>query len=359
MKEVGTELGVKHLLGNVEEVKLDDTGAISGLLTREHGELKAGLYIDCTGFAGALIGRALGVPWIDRTDVLFADRAVAMQVPYERPDASLACTTISTAHEAGWTWDIALPERRGIGYVYSSRYSDDDRAEEILRGYIGAAAEPLSARRLKLRIGHREKHWVRNCVAVGLSGGFLEPLESTGIVLIEAAAWMIAKLFPRSGGLEPTARLFNEAMGDRYRRVIDFIKLHYCLSKRTGNPFWTDNADARTIPDSLQEMLEMWRWRPPGAFDFPNLHESFKWFNYQYILYGMGFPTDLEASRCAYPHAELARQEFQRVQQASRRAVAAMPDHRALLTEVYETGFRSPTPELTELAAGAIEGLRR
>ena len=180
MAEVGVELGVKHLRGNVQEVRLDENGAIASVLTAEHGELKAGLYIDCTGFSAALIGKAMGVGWQDKNDVLFVDRAVAIQAPYDRPDAPLACTTISTAHEAGWTWDIGLPERRGTGYVYSSRYTDDDRAEQVLRDYIGPAAEPLGARLLKLKIGHRDKHWVKNCVAVGLSGGFLEPLESTG-----------------------------------------------------------------------------------------------------------------------------------------------------------------------------------
>ncbi len=359
MREVGIELGVKHLSGNVTQVNLDERGAIASLDTKEHGTLKAGLYIDCTGFAGALIGKALGVKWQDRNDVLFVDRAVAMQVPYDRPDAPLACTTISTAHEAGWTWDIGLPERRGTGYVYSSRYVDDDRAEQTLRDYNGPAADKLDARLIKLRIGHRETHWVKNCVAVGLSGGFLEPLESTGIVLIEAAAWMIAKLFPRTGGMEATARLFNTAMDDRYRRIIDFLKLHYCLTKRTDNAFWSDNADPSTIPDSLKDLLEMWRQRPPGTFDFTSVHESFKWFNYQYVLYGMGFASDVRGNASAYPHAVLAQREFQRVQEASRRAVAAMPDHRALLNEVYANGFRSAAPEFAELSAGAIEGLRR
>jgi len=359
MREVAIELGVKHLLGNVETANLDERGAIASVTTREHGDLTAGLYIDCTGFAGALIGKALGSAWQDKGDVLFVDRALAMQVPYDRPDTPLACTTISTAHEAGWTWDIGLPTRRGIGYVYSSRYTSDDRAEQVLRDYIGPAAKDLTPRQLKLRIGHREKHWIKNCVAVGLSGGFMEPLESTGIVLIEAAAWMIAKLFPRAGGMEATAKLFNAAMDDRYRRIIDFLKLHYCLSKRADNAFWTDNADPATQPESLRELLDMWRHRPPGAFDFPNLHESFKWFNYQYILYGMGFRTDLEPNAAAYPHAELAKREFQHVQMASQRAVSAMPDHRALLNEVYANGFRSRAPEGQELASGSIEGLRR
>jgi tryptophan halogenase len=237
LRDVGKATGVKHVLGNVLAVNKADDGSIASVTTREHGDLTADLYIDCTGFAGALIGEAMGSQWIDKGDTLFVDRALALQVPYDRPDAPVATTTISTAHEAGWTWDIGLPDRRGTGYVYSSRHTTDDRAEQILRGYVGKAGEGLTPRLLKLKVGHRERHWIKNCVAVGLSGGFLEPLESTGIVLIEAAAYMLARNLPRqgTGGMEAAARQFNAAMTDRYLRAIDFIKLHYCLSRRTDN----------------------------------------------------------------------------------------------------------------------------
>jgi tryptophan 7-halogenase len=342
MAEVGVELGVTRLLGNVEEVNLDETGAIASVSTREHGLLTAGLYIDCTGFAAAMIGKAMGSAWIDKSDELFVDRALAMQVPYDRPDAPIASVTISTAHEAGWTWDIGLPERRGTGYVYSSAHTTDERAEEVLRSYNGKASDGLDARLLKLKLGYREKHWVKNCVAVGLSGGFMEPLESTGIMLIEAAAWMIGRLFPRSGELETTARLFNDAMDARYRGVVDFIKLHYCLSQRTDNAFWVDNTRPETIPDSLKDLLEMWRHRPPDPFDFPTVHDSFESFNYQFILYGMGFRSDVQANAAAYPYVDQARAEFGRIRQAQQRAVAGLPDHRALIDQVYSTGFKAP-----------------
>src|SRR5205823_2654743 len=147
----------------------------------EHGDLTAGIFIDCTGFRAELIGKALGSPLRDVNERLFVDRALAMQVPYGQQDHPIATATIATAHEAGWTWDIGLDNRRGVGYVYSSAHTDDERAEAVLRGYIGAAAESLTARQLRFRLGYRERSWVKNCVAIGLSGGFLEPLESTGI----------------------------------------------------------------------------------------------------------------------------------------------------------------------------------
>ena len=355
LRDVGKAIGVRHMLGNVTTVNKAEDGAIASISTAEHGDLTADLYIDCTGFAGALIGKAMGSEWIDKGDTLFVDRALAMQVPYDQPDAPVATTTISTAHEAGWTWDIGLPERRGIGYVYSSRHTTDDRAEEILRGYVGKAAEGLTPRPLKLKVGHRRAHWIKNCVAVGLSGGFLEPLESTGIVLIEAAAYMLARNLPRHGGTEAAARQFNQAMTDRYLRAIDFIKLHYCISQRTDNAFWADNCDPASIPESLRDHLAMWKHRPPNVFDFPNLHESFKYFNYQYVLYGMGYPTRVDPA--AHAHGDLARADFARVQEAGRRAAGSLPDHRALLTEVYGRGFSSKAPD--PAAAEAAETIRR
>lgn len=340
LRNVGKDLGVRHLLGNVESVNLDENGAIASLTTPEHGELRAGLYIDCTGFRGQLIGRALGVPFKSRNDVLFVDRAVAIQAPYATSDAPIPPYTISTAQEAGWTWDIALDKRRGVGYVYSSSHTDDTRAEEVLRTYLGPASHDLNARLLKLQVGWRERHWVKNCIAVGLAGGFLEPLESTGIIMIEAAAYMIASFLPRTGAMQPAANLFNQLMNKRYERIVDFIKLHYFLTQRTDSAFWRDNARPSTAPDSLLAQLEMWRHRIPGRLDFVMDHETFALANYHFILYGMNFATDVGANRANYPNVGLARQEFMRVQQASQRAVAALPSHRELLQRVYEPGFK-------------------
>jgi tryptophan halogenase len=338
LAKVAKSLGVEHRLGTVTHVDLDGQGAIAGVRTREHGLINARLYLDCTGFSSQLIGRALGVPFIDKNDVLFVDRAVTIQVPYDGRVA-IPPYTISTAHEAGWTWDIALRERRGVGYVYSSRHTDDTRAETVLRDYVGPAARTLPARQLKLQIGWRERHWVKNCVAVGLSGGFLEPLESTGIILIEAAAHLIAGLYQRNGGFESAARQFNTLMSARYERIVDFIKMHYFLTQRTDTAFWRENADPKSAPDSLLAHLDMWRHRPPSRFDFVMDHESFAPANYQFVLYGMGFRTQLAGSGASAGQVALARQEFARVRDAARRAVAALPAHRELLERLYQAGF--------------------
>ena len=324
-------LGVTQVLATVERVELDADGAIAAVHTRENGALTADLYIDCTGFRAALIGDALGSPFRGISDVLFVDRALAMQVPYDAPDAPIPSYTISTAHEAGWTWDIGLHERRGIGYVYSSRHSDDARAEQVLRDYIGPASQQLNPRQLKLNVGYRETQWIKNCVAVGLSGGFLEPLESSGIGLIETAAYLVSYLFPHDGDLAPVARTFNQMMKARYERIVDFVKLHYCLTQRTDSRFWTDNADPASIPHTLRDKLAMWRSRPPHRMDFIVDLEMYPPSSWQYVLYGMEFPTTLHATGAALPRFDEARKEFQMIAQMSQRALADLPTHRALV----------------------------
>jgi tryptophan 7-halogenase len=341
LKKVGKQLGVRHLVGNVERVAVEESGSISAVHTKEHGTLTAGLYVDCSGFAGLLIGKALGEPWRDITHILFVDRAIAMQVPYDRADAPIFPATISTAHETGWTWDIALDARRGTGYCYSSHHVDDDRAEEILRAYNGPAAETLNARRLRMPIGFRDRQWVKNCVAVGLSGGFLEPLESTGILQIEAAAHMIAEYFPRTGDdLDRVAKHFSYVMRRRYECAVDFIKMHFYLSKRRDHDFWIDNTDPKSATGSLLEKLELWRRRPPSFLDFDTTYESFKYQSWQYILLGMGFRPDVGGNESAYPQQKEAAFEFRRVREATQKAMQALPDHRALLDEIYVHGYR-------------------
>jgi tryptophan 7-halogenase len=352
LSTVAQERGVRHLPDTIESVKLDESGAIAGLVTRANGFVQGDLYIDCTGMRAKLIGEALGVPFKSCRETLLADRAVACQVPNESPDSPIASYTIATAHEAGWTWDIGLNNRRGIGYVYSSNHSDDARAESILRSYIGAASERKPVRLIKFDAGYRERQWVHNCVAVGLSAGFFEPLESTGIMLIEVAAAMIADFFSWSGDHAAPAKLFNDLMRNRCAKIVNFLKMHYCLSQRT-EPFWQDNCRPETIPDELKCLLDAWRHRPPCRFDFVSDHETFPYFSYQYVLYGMGFRTNLEPARSRYGASQAAHQAFSQLRRFARQAVTDLPTHRALIEQVYRDGFD------TRPAPGAVSGTGR
>jgi tryptophan halogenase len=258
--------------------------------------------------------------------VLFNDRALALQVPYARENTPIPSYTVSTAREAGWIWDIGLHQRRGTGYVYSSRHTSDARAEQVLLEYLGPAANGLSPRLLKLLPGYREQPWVGNCVAIGLSGGFLEPLESSGIGLIETAAYLVSYLFPFDGAMQPVARRFNTMMRERYERVVEFLKMHYALSRRTDSAYWRDNTDAATIPEGLREKLSMWRSRAPHRLDFIADHEMYQVASWQFVLYGMEFETRLAGA--GHDRPEDARREFETLRALQPRAVADLPDHR-------------------------------
>lgn len=336
LAERAQELGVRHLKGNLTEAVLDETGAIDHIVSPEHGDLTADLYIDCTGFRAELIGKALGAPFKSCKPILFADRAMACRAPYAAPDAPIQSYTVATAHEAGWIWDIALAHGRGVGCVYSSDHIDDDRAEAILRDYLGAAE--IETRKISFDAGYREKQWIKNCVAVGLSAGFLEPLESTGVVLIEAAVAMIAELFPHSGPVSAPARRFNELMTARYDNIIVFLKLHYALSQRP-EPFWRENTHPDSIPERLVDLLEQWRHRPPARFDFILDLETFAFFNYQYILYGMGFKTDLTDGAGEFPDVAAAAKLFAKIRGFADRATQDLPSHRDLIAQINKFGF--------------------
>lgn len=339
LREQGIANGVTHLVDTVEEVLLGEDGAIAGVRCAERGVLTADLYIDCTGFRAELIGKALGQPWKSCRDVLFCDGAVAIQVPYARPDDPIASYTISTAQQAGWIWDIGLEARRGIGHVYSSAHGDADEAERVLRDYIGPAGARLEARRFRFDAGYREVNWYKNCVAVGLSSGFFEPLEATGIVFSEIAAGVIANLFPWAGDFETSARQFNANMLRRYERTLDFIKLHYCLSERRDSQFWRDNVDPASVPDSLKELLDRWRFRPPNEMDVDRNVDIFTESSWQYVLYGMGWKTDLSAKAGVFRFEEDAKAAFAKIRQQAEFAIRQLPSNRALVRFAQRSGF--------------------
>jgi glycine/D-amino acid oxidase-like deaminating enzyme len=335
------ELGVQHVEATLSSVSRDERGAIAHVDTLQHGRFQADLYVDCTGFRAELIGGAPGAEFKSVRDVLFADRALACKLPTE-PDADVALEscTIATAHEAGWTWEIGLNGSRGIGVVYSSDHMTDDRAAEVLRDYVGTGHGDLATRRIPFAAGWRRRQWVRNCVAVGLSAGFLEPLEATGLVLIEAAVGMIAEMFPHGGPIEAPARRFNELMNARFENIVNFLKLHYCVSRR-AEPFWRDNAQASSLPERLAEFLEQWTHRPPGRYDFLLDTETFAFFNYQYILYGMGYRTDMHAARADFTQVAEAERLFAKIRRFGDRALADLPDHGALIRQINAPAARS------------------
>jgi len=341
------KLGIQHMLDHVCGIIPANNGDIASLETESHGHVKGDLFIDCTGFSSLLLGQYYQIPLISKKDVLFCDTALALQVPYAADDSLIASHTISTAQSAGWIWDIGLPTRRGTGHVYSSAHTTDEEAELALRRYIeqsGGAitGNPGSPRKISINPGHRKSFWHRNCVAVGISAGFIEPLEASALALIEMSAAMISDELPATREtMDIVAGRFNDRLSYRWDRIIEFLKLHYVLSKRTDSDFWSDNRRSETIPERLQELMELWRYRPPSRRDFWEIEEIFPAASYQYVLYGMGFRSEDQAYQRRLYDESTAEKCFEQSAGLARKYLAGLPSNRELLEQVTKHGMQT------------------
>jgi tryptophan 7-halogenase len=338
------KLGVNHLYDEIVAIESKDNGDISQLMTKSGQALDADLFIDCSGFASLLIGKHFGVKFLSQKDVLFVDRAWAVQIPYATPEAAINSATLATAQSSGWVWDIGLTSRRGVGYVFSSNHISEEAALEELQTYLrkhGDFTPDLSFRKIDINSGYRSEFWTRNCVAVGLSAGFLEPLEASAIVLVELSAKSIANLLPSCrGGMHQAARIFNDTFRYRWERIVDFLKLHYVLSRRSDSSFWIKNRSPESIPDSLRAGLEFWRDHCPWHDDFSHREEVFSAASYQYILYGMGFQTNAASWLMNDSDRNLARNKMGEAAQHGKTLANALPNNRDLLARVRQYGLQ-------------------
>jgi len=333
-------LGVRHIVDEVTRVVKNDAGDIDYVETSKSGQLAGDLFIDCSGFRSLLLGETMGVPFVNCSDVLYIDRALAMQVPYDDEQSDIVPHTLSTAQKHGWIWDIGLQSRRGVGYVFSSNHTTADAALAELRAYVGDRHRNLQPREIKIVSGHRQTFWKRNCVAIGLAGGFLEPLEASALVLIELSADMISTMMPATREtMDIVARRFNETTQYRWARIIDFLKLHYILSKRTDSKFWIDNRDPDSIPESLKEQMELWRYRAPGDQDFTSNCEMFPAASYQYVLFGMGFRMDV-SNLPLERGIGIAQLAFTQNETLKVKWTRTLPKNRDLINKIKEHGLQ-------------------
>ncbi len=280
--------GVARIEGRVLAVeRAPGSGDIAALTLRSGARIGGDLFVDCSGFRSLLLGDTMGVEWRDWTHWLPCDRALAL--PCER-SARTTPYTRATAQRAGWTWRIPLQHRTGNGYVFSSRFADEDEALRTLTGALDGPAlgEP---RLLRFAPGRRERGWAGNCVAIGLASGFLEPLESTSIYLIQAAVTDLATLMPRPGGEGIDPRLsdeFNRLFAMQYDRVRDFLVLHYVANRRQDEPFW-DALRAMELPDTLAHKIALFRERGIAPDYRYGLFARDSWLS---VLIGQGIRPD-------------------------------------------------------------------
>jgi tryptophan 7-halogenase len=334
------KLGVKHHSANVQQVIISADGNIEKLVT-DNGEVVADFFVDCSGFSALLIGQQLGVGFIDKKSTLFADYALAAQVPYSEENTPIPCYTIATAKESGWIWDIGLTSRRGTGYVYSSAHTNHERAEDVLRAYLGPQHKDVTCRKIPMNVGYREKFWVKNCAAIGLSQGFVEPLEATGLLVYDATARMLADLFPaRFDEIPAAAAQFNLRARHAWEKVIDFVKLHYFISQRDDSDFWLDNRVPETVSDELLAKLANWRYQLPTEYDFPGRMEIFNLENYLYVLYGMSYSTELHDRASRYLEGVRAQSVMQKIQQQASATSKQLLPHRELIDRINRYGLQ-------------------
>jgi tryptophan halogenase len=254
LRELSEANGAVRREGKIGEVHLDpETGNIASITMEDGGEVPGDLFIDCTGFRALLIGQALGTDYDDWSHYLPCDSAIAIQTQSVGPPIPY---TRSIAHEAGWQWRIPLQHRTGNGIVYCSKYISQDEALQKISDTV--EGEKLTDPNfIKFRTGARQKQWVKNCVAVGLSSGFMEPLESTSIHLIQRNILRLIQLMPNSEISQRDIDQFNKQAEWDMETIRDFLILHYVANERT-EPFWT-HCREMPIPDSLQHKIELFR----------------------------------------------------------------------------------------------------
>lgn len=330
-----SKFAVEHVIANVTQVNKTSSDQIKSLVLNGEEEREFDFYIDCSGFKSLLINDTLHVPFVDKSDTLLVDSAITVQVPTEA-DSEIPPYTLATAHQAGWIWDIALTGRRGVGFVYSSKYMTEDQARAKLKHYVGESFDKLATRKIPMKIGYRASMWQGNCVALGLAQGFVEPLEATSILLTDFTAGYLAQRFPTdSSEVAMLSHRYNKTVTYCWERVINFIKLHYCLSDRQDSQFWLDNQAQEGIAQSLQEQLSWWRNSAPIAEDFFSKFEIFDLDNYLYVLYGMKFTTqtpNLTAAQLA-----VAQKDAELMAHYGKEMANKLPSHRSLINQYLTT----------------------
>jgi tryptophan halogenase len=255
LREYSEKLGVKRVEGKISNVDLDpDSGYITSLNLDNGQEIIGDFFIDCSGLHALLIGKTLNVEYEDWSHWLPCDAAWA--VPSEKLDP-LPSYTRATAHTAGWQWRIPLQHRTGNGHVFSRRFIDEETAKNVLLNNIQGEtlAEP---RLIKFLTGRRKQFWHKNCVAIGLSSGFMEPLESTSIHLVQSAIARVMAVFPRKHISQVEIDIYNEQVGFEYERIRDFLILHYKVTNRTDSEFW-NYCRQMAVPDSLTQKINVFK----------------------------------------------------------------------------------------------------
>jgi len=326
LRSIAEGLGAKRTEGRIVDVELDgETGNIRAVKLLSGERIEGDLFVDCSGFVALLIGKALNEPFQDWSKWLPCDRAVAIPC---RTETAVTPYTGVIAMEAGWRWRIPLQHRTGNGYVHSSAFIDEQSATDALVAAVEGEkiAEP---RVLRFKAGRRERSWVKNCVAIGLASGFLEPLESTSIYLIQAAITALLELFPEKDIAEADRDEFNRVIDLEYDRIRDFLILHYHATERTDSEFW-NYTRTMAIPDSLAEKLELFRRRGRVVKYREGVFLEASWIA---VYLGQRIYPEGHDLRADLPNADALQRGMESFWSEVMAAAEAMPDHLGMIAQ--------------------------
>jgi len=348
LKEWAIKRKIIHVIDKLSTAEQDEQGNITCVVSETGKKYYADLFIDCSGFCGFLIDKVFHEPIISFSDSLLTDRAIAINLPDDPETNGIRPYTTASALNAGWMWEIPLFHRSGNGYVYSSQFISDDEAERELRAFFGKSAENKEIRSIKFQSRRHKRAWIKNCVAIGLSSSFLEPLESSTIYFIYGALYQLIKHFPNKQ-IDPLLRdRFNQKVAFMVDDNKDFIVMHFKTAQREDTPFWQANRYETKMPTSLQLILDRHKAGLPIKTPivtnqclyptFKSLFENF-WTNtnYQCILCGVEYLPDK-----AYPWLEqrpdvlqLANEMLLKIEQEGEQLKTTLPTHYDYLKTLY------------------------
>lgn len=330
LRDVATARGVIHVDQRIGAVELDEAGDVAALLADGGRRFEAELFVDASGFRAAIIEGALGEPHRSFADNLFNDSAVVTPTPLLPEGPGVA--TRATALSAGWVWHIPLTNRVGNGYVYSSRYSDEAAAADELRGHLGLAPD-AEVRHLKMRVGRLERSWVRNCLAIGLAQGFIEPLEATALHIVLATVEGFIGAVQRND--EPARADFNADIARRYEGIRDYIVAHYRAARRHDTDYWRDATGHDQLSDSLKGLFTAWF---TGAdlveeIERQDIARYYAPISWHCLFGGYGnFPSKLAA-----PPPDLRSADMARIDRFTAACASHFPTHREALARLDRT----------------------
>jgi tryptophan halogenase len=337
MRGFAVARGVEHIRDDVLDVFHDQSGAVSALQLERGGRYPVQFVVDCTGFRALIWSRMGAEPFISADDRLLNDRAIPLQIAHRDPTKIEPCTR-ATALGAGWVWRVPLFSRVGTGYVYSSAFRTDEQARDELYnhlrkvGDLASEALEIETRVIKMRIGYTRQPWIRNCVAIGLSSGFVEPLEATAIHTIDSAARRLVMNFPRKDFSPVLTKAYNDRATKLMEEIIDFLQLNYLVSNRT-EPYWvTFREDARKS-DWLLERLDLWKHRFPNSDDTIG-RVMFNFANFLYLLYPKGYFSQIEPALERTIRFEDWKTYGQELKAEVSRLTSTLPSHYELLTKI-------------------------